>query len=120
MIDLSADDVIALNEPFNTAKEPWVNRPLVESAFSSYMYYEDEIEQICSIYRGIAKNHAFSEGNKRTASAALGVCLAQRGYAVDPMAMADLSLDVAEHDYSVATIARKLRAILKPIEEVLA
>lgn len=44
-----------------------LNRSLVGSAISSWHYYTNPKEQIASIVSGIVKNHAFRDGNKRTA-----------------------------------------------------
>lgn len=105
-----------INGKFNGASIPWVNRPLLESAFSSYSYYKDHIEQACSIFRGIAKNHAFSDGNKRTAVAILGTALAELGYFVDPGALSDFTMDVVLHNYDIPEIAAKLRQLLRPLQ----
>lgn len=45
-----------------------LNKSLVGSAISSWHYYKKPTEQISSIVLGITKNHAFSDGNKRTAT----------------------------------------------------
>lgn len=44
-----------------------LNRNSLHSALSSWQYYENIEEQISSIVRGLIKNHAFTDGNKRTA-----------------------------------------------------
>lgn len=50
-----------------------LNDSMLESALSSYHYYETTEEQICSIWRGLIKNHAFRDGNKRTALVCLSI-----------------------------------------------
>jgi hypothetical protein len=45
-----------------------LNKSLVGSAISSWHYYRDVKDQIASVVLGITKNHAFSDGNKRTAT----------------------------------------------------
>jgi prophage maintenance system killer protein len=45
-----------------------LNKSLVGSAISSWYYYKKPTEQVSSIVLGITKNHAFSDGNKRTAT----------------------------------------------------
>lgn len=45
-----------------------LNKSLVGSAISSWHYYKNAKDQTASVVLGIAKNHAFSDGNKRTAT----------------------------------------------------
>jgi prophage maintenance system killer protein len=45
-----------------------LNKSLVGSAISSWHYYKKPTKQVSSIVLGITKNHAFSDGNKRTAT----------------------------------------------------
>lgn len=105
-----------LNQRFNDTKEPWVDKALLSSAFSSYTYYGDELEQLCSIFRGLAKNHAFSDGNKRTAALVLGRELLQIGLQVEPGALAEFTMDVVLHDYDIPAIAQKLRKMVSPVQ----
>lgn len=112
MIQIGPEDVITVNNSFNSAESPWVNRNLLDSAFSSYYYYDSEIEQVCSIFRGLVKNHSFSDGNKRTASAILTIWLEQNGYSLHPEDLCDITLDVATHNYDVPEIAEKLEPLL--------
>lgn len=112
MIQISPEDVITVNNSFNNADAPWINRNLLDSAFSAYSYYDSEIEQVCSIFRGLVKNHAFSDGNKRTASAILTIWLEQNGYSILPEDLCDITLDVATHNYDVSEIVQKLEPML--------
>lgn len=45
-----------------------LNKSLVGSAFSGWRYYSSLEDQISSVVSGIIKNHAFQDGNKRTAT----------------------------------------------------
>ena len=68
MLEFNKQDIIELNKSLNDdLNDWWYKEHLLNSCFSSYYYYESELEQICSIFRGLAKNHAFSNANKRTA-----------------------------------------------------
>ncbi len=46
-----------------------LNKQLIGSAFSSYHYYNTPEDQVCSVLVGLIRNHAFADGNKRTAFA---------------------------------------------------
>lgn len=85
---------------------------MLDSCFSSYYYYESELEQICSIFRGLAKNHAFSNANKRTASIVLVALLEQINYTISDNDLINITLDVAEHNYEVPEIAKKLSKMI--------
>lgn len=77
MISISGADVIQYNESINELA--WYKDELLDSCFSGYYYYDNELEQISSIFRGLAKNHAFSNGNKRTAAAGINyIFIAER------------------------------------------
>ncbi len=61
---------------------------LLESAIARplnhYAYGEDDIFQLAASYaEGIARNHAFVDGNKRTAWTAADVFLRKNGYAIE-------------------------------------
>jgi len=112
MIVVTSADVIAINRRFNGAENPWTDEHLLESAFSSYRYYEDELEQICSIFRGLIKNHHFSDGNKRTAYIVLISYLLQNNFDCPQEDLCILTLDVATHNYDVPEIAERLEKIL--------
>lgn len=72
-------DIIEYNKSINES-EWWVKENLLQSTFLSYYYYEDLLEQICSVFRGLDKNHAFSNANKRTATMFLAYILKKYGY----------------------------------------
>ncbi len=112
MIVTTPADVLAINRRFNGAESPWTDEHLLESAFSSYRYYESELEQICSIFRGLIKNHPFSDGNKRTAYIVLVSYLLQNKYDCPQEDLCIFTLDVATHNYDVPEIAERLEKIL--------
>lgn len=62
---LTHDDVIAVNKLLGYHP---LNVNLVGSALSSFHYYSDAKTQISSIVLSLIKNHAFQDGNKRTAT----------------------------------------------------
>lgn len=63
---ISIDAIIEYNKLL-TGHGDVLNKNLLESAFSSWHYFETPEEQISSVVRGIIKNHPFRDGNKRTA-----------------------------------------------------
>lgn len=62
---LSAEDIIEFNRTILGNSYP--KKDLLNSALSSYYYYDSIEYQIASIVRGIIKNHPFLDANKRTA-----------------------------------------------------
>lgn len=108
----SPKDAIAINKDCNKASTPWVNYSLLESAFSSYGYYGTWIEQVCSVYRGLVKNHAFSDGNKRTGAIILAAYVEQHGYEFPDGKLYELTIDVATHNYDVDEIVSKLLEVI--------
>lgn len=69
---LSEEQVIHINRRF-TGQGLLLNRSLLGSAFSSYLYYAEPQIQACSIFLGLIQNHAFADGNKRTAFTAFNI-----------------------------------------------
>jgi death-on-curing family protein len=104
-------DIIDYNKSINES-DWWVKKDLLKSAFSSYYYYENILEQMCSIFRGLDKNHAFSNANKRTASMFLAYILKKYGYGISDDNLIDIVLDVAEHNYEIPEIALKLSKMI--------
>lgn len=98
MISINKADVIEYNKSINES-DWWCKNELLESCFSSYYYYDNELEQISSIFRGLAKNHAFSNGNKRTAAAVLTIFLLQNGYEMDDAGLISLIEDVINNNF---------------------
>jgi len=111
MIKINKQKIIDFNKATNECE--WsMDKSLFESCFSSYHYYEDLLEQICSIFRGLDKNHAFSNANKRTASMVLVCLLNENGYSISKENLIDIALDVAENNYDIPEIAEKLSKMI--------
>lgn len=84
-----------------------ISKQNLESILSSYHYYESDIDKISSVCRGIVKNHAFIDGNKRVA--ALFLLRALKNFEkIDEDELADLILDIAENKHDVETISGKI------------
>ena len=114
MLEFTEDDlqeIIDYNKSIN--ESDWnMNENLFKSCFSSYYYYDDLLEQICAVFRGLNKNHAFSNANKRTAAMLLTSLLNSYGYDISNNDLINISLDVAEHNYEVPEIAEKLSKMI--------
>lgn len=79
----NADFIISLNQAVMGNDGLVLNRDLIESTYSSVDYYPTELEQVVSVFRSIIKNHAFKDGNKRTAYLFLVCGLNELGYQTD-------------------------------------
>ena len=86
------------------------NKSLIGSAISSYHYYEDLIDKISSIFRGLLKNHPLQDGNKRLACIMLLEILRELGinYVDDDVTIYNFVIDVASNDYTIKEISQKL------------
>ena len=113
MISVNKIDVIEYNKSINES-DWWCKDELLDSCFSSY-YYDNELEQISSIFRGLAKNHVFSNGNKRTAAAVLTIFLLQNGYEIDENDLILLTEEVVNNNFEVIEIAEKISKLIRPI-----
>ncbi len=94
----------ALNRPVNLA-----------------LYEEPDIARLAASYGvGLAKNHAFVDGNKRAAFLAVGLFLAVNGHRLHAT-QADATLtmqDVAAGQLSEADFAQWIRSHLRPVEKL--
>lgn len=104
--------VLQLNCDLLGLSVPNAKIDLVESSFASIGYYNNDLESLCSVFRSIIKNHPFFDANKRTASLYLIGGLESIRYTVDQDKLADLTLEVAIHQYEVSEIAKKLKSII--------
>jgi death on curing protein len=114
---LSVEEVIAINEGLlgpgllrdRALLESAVARPA--SSFTGELAYPTEHDQAAALLHSLARNHAFLDGNKRTALLATVIFYARVGYrmTIDPDDFADLVIAVAEGAYSVGAIAGSLR-----------
>lgn len=114
MISINKSDIIEYNKSINESVW-WCNDALLDSCFSGYQYYNDQLEQICAIFRGLVKNHPFSNGNKRTAAAVLTIFLLQNDYEMDENDLISLTEDVVNNNYDVPEIAEKLSKMIHVI-----
>jgi death-on-curing protein len=94
---------------------------LLESALARPVnltaYGEPDLAEVAAAYgMGLAKNHAFVDGNKRVAFLAVGLCLALNGHRlVATQAEATLTmLAVADGSLDEAAFAGWLRAHIQP------
>ena len=114
MIDIDKNKVKEYNKSINEA-DWWCREDLLDACFASYYYYENELEQICSIFRGLAKNHAFSNANKRTAAAVLAIFLLQNGYEMKDDDLTNLTEAVVNNNFEVPVIATMVSKVIYPI-----
>jgi death-on-curing protein len=91
---LTVEDVISLNQLIVAASEPpephsVLNRGGLESAISrarNHFEYDAEEDALClavTLCIGLLRNHAFQQGNKRTAFEAMVIFLNANGYDLD-------------------------------------
>jgi death-on-curing family protein len=86
-----------------------LNVSLVGSCLSSWHYYKDPKEQVASVFLGIAKNHAFQDGNKRTA--VIFYYTACDLLSIHPVSEDDLFrtvVEIAANKFSVEEVAKKI------------
>lgn len=120
---LTTDDVQMLNEEFVGPDmlrdfgllESAVMRPQM-SAFGDDAYPTIH-EKSAALLHGLARNHPFVDGNKRTAWAATSVFYQINGYMVDldDGAVVGLVVDVAEGQLDVPTTANLLKPWALPV-----
>ncbi len=120
---LTTDNVQMLNERFAGSDmlrdfgllESAVMRPQA-SAFGEDAYPTIH-EKAAALLHGLARNHPFIDGNKRTAWAATSVFYQINGYhlAVDDGAVVALMVDVAEGQLDVPNIAAVLKSWAHPL-----
>ncbi len=104
---LEVNDIILINKALNGRL---LSYALLASIFSSVDYYSTTEEKIASVFRSLAKNHAFTDGNKRTAVLVLYLLCKENKLALpkDSLSLLELTLDIAEKHYEVKDIAFKL------------
>lgn len=98
--------------------EAAVQRPM-SSAFGEDAY-PTIIDKGAALFHSLVRNHAFVDGNKRTATIALVVFLRKNGVQVrwNPLRALDFILDAAQGKFDVAEIAAWLEkntaAVIQP------
>jgi death-on-curing protein len=90
-----------------------LSKALVDSALSSYFYYDTIYEQIASIMAGIARNHAFSDGNKRTAVSVAIILFKNNNYNYigSDSDLIELVLSIVTNRLEVEAISNKLKQL---------
>ncbi len=75
-------------------------------------------EKAAALLHGLARNHAFTDGNKRTAWASAATFYLLNGYTaayVDTHEVVSITVDAAEDLLDVKAIAAKLESMVVPI-----
>ena len=102
-----ADEIVALNKATDGGGALLNGTP--SSAINTAMYYETAAEQGASIFKSIAYNHMFLNGNKRTAVAAFESFASQHGLkTVSHQQMMDIATKVATGQVKDVTQITKL------------
>lgn len=87
-----------------------INDELMTSVLAPTSYYLNPKDKISCIVRGIIKNHAFSNGNKRTACLAF-LLLSKAGNIPVLLSKDEIEyilIDIAQNNYSVEQISKLL------------
>lgn len=104
--DLSIDELIELNK-YVLGSYSGAKKQLLDSAVSSWHYYEDNTDKISSIFKGLVKNHPFSDGNKRTAVfVLLYLSKENKLRIVNDTKLEDLVIEIASSNFSVEEISK--------------
>lgn len=120
---LTADDVMALNEA-EAGPDLLADFGLLESAVlrpqTSILgsdAYPDIHSKAAALLHSLARNHAFIDGNKRTAALATDVFYALNGYVLEaePSEFVGLVLDAAQGLIDVETIAGQFKTWVREI-----
>jgi death-on-curing protein len=123
VIYLTAEDVIRLNERFigpGGLMDPGlldsaVGRP--QATLGGGDAYATAYDKVAALFHSLTRNHAFINGNKRTAVVAAGTFLKLNGYRLKLSSgeMIALATDTAEGDLDVPDIAKRLDEGTEPI-----
>lgn len=106
---LTASHIIDLHEDLACDTPGILSQQLLESAVAAPRWYDKLHYQAAALFRSLAKNHAFVDGNKRVAVVAVKVFLELNGYklAAKQSTILKFVLRVAtEQNPKVAWIAR--------------
>ncbi len=107
---LSLKDVIALNEEFHSGK--LANRGSLEFALHSAKRTRNWIKGLAYLTRAILIDHAFEDGNKRTAAALIMAVAYHEGFRIDKDALARLVVRVLRKN---TTSVRELEEMIKDV-----
>jgi death-on-curing protein len=126
---LSAETVIYINEEVvrETGEPSFLrDRGLLESAVAKainrfhYEGVEDVVSLATTLLFGLARNHPFEQGNKRTGFLAAVVFLETNGYAIEPdasLALASSIIYVLEGGVTEEQFAAMLWTVVREIGE---
>ena len=113
MIEFNREAVKRTGEPFQVR-----DLALLESACARphniYGYGERDLVKLAvSLLMGLARNHPFAQGNKRTALKAADAFLMANGYRIDPafdgVRLADEIVAIIEHRWDESAFTESLR-----------
>ena len=119
---LSEDDVILINERVTKISDQLRDRLLLRSAigrqwagFGNTELYPALHEKVAALFHGLCSNHAFVDGNKRTAVvAAEALCLLNDATMnVDEDELVGLAVETAE-SLSVDDVIKRFASIVAP------
>jgi len=119
---LTAGDIARLNEMV-VGGDPIVYYGLLESAtlrpqqsVGGQDAYRDLHSKAAALFHSLCRNHAFVNGNKRTAVVAVAVFYGLNGWTLDmdQGEMVALAVDVAEGQLDVSGIAKVLEGRARP------
>jgi death-on-curing family protein len=107
---MNPSDIKEINFDITGKEDNVLSDNMLTSSLSSYHYYETKEDQISSIFRGIVKNHAFHDGNKRTALVVLLTLCEENNIDMGKSddELAKLTIDIAKNKYEVEEISKKL------------
>lgn len=104
---ISTEDIITINKRYASGI---LLRQGLDSIYASYMYYETEKEQICSIFQNLIKGHYFIDGNKRTAVVIL-LSITKINNIKTKLTddnLFNITIDIASSNYSVEDIIKMI------------
>jgi death-on-curing protein len=119
---LTAEDIVRLNEMV-VGGQPIVDFGLLESAalrpqqsVGGQDAYPDLHAKAAALFHSLCRNHAFVNGNKRTAVVAVGVFYGLNGWSLDmdQGEIVALAVDAAEGQLDVTGIAKVLEGHVHP------
>lgn len=103
---LSENEIVNINRKLGYRP---LNKALVGSVLSAWQYYDSLEDQISSVIGGIIKNHAFEDGNKRTAVIVYyNLCSIFNLKSLNEDAMFDAVIEIASSKKSITEISKML------------
>ena len=110
MIKVDIQEIVDINELLNDSTSTVIVKNRLQGILASYHYYETKEHQICSIFKGIIKNHAFIDANKRTGLLFLLLQIDRNNfnYLLSENEMYNLIQEIASTDISVEEISQQL------------